>query len=104
VHRDHDRVGEEKVVPHGRGDGDRVVGHQCHERRRQRGGQTCGDEHGAEIHPRRAEDRWLHKDDVGHRQKCCETGQRFRTDRRAVSSKRETAIQEIHRREILQHG
>ena len=45
-----------------------IVGEERHQRRRERRRQARRDEHGAEVHPARAQHRRLHEDDVRHRQ------------------------------------
>jgi hypothetical protein len=92
LHAEDDGVGEKEVVTHRRRHGDRVVGQQRHERRRKRGRQAGGDEHRTEIHAGGTEDDRLHEDDIGHRQKRGDAGERFCPDGGAVGGELETGF------------
>jgi hypothetical protein len=74
LHAKHHAEGEEGVEAHARRHGHRPLRPEAHDQRADGGGQDGGHEHGAEIHARFGQDRWIDNDDIGHGQKCGQTG------------------------------
>ena len=102
-HADDHGVDEEEIVAHRGRDGDRIVREQRHQRRRKRGREARGRQHGAEVHACGAQDGRLDEDDIRHGQKSREASEDLGSDGRAVGGERELAFEELHAPGILNH-
>jgi hypothetical protein len=86
---------EEKVMAHRRRNSDRIVREESHHERRDAACETGGNQHGAEVHPRRAQHGWLNEDDVRHRQERRDAGDELGADGCAVFRQTEEAFDHV---------
>jgi hypothetical protein len=90
------RIGEVGVEPHARRKRNRVVRVKAHHERGERGHEAGGHEHGLFRHACIAQNRRVHEDDVGHREKGREAREQFGAQIGARFVEAEIAFDGVH--------